>query len=62
MTTSEENAAVKALERAGYVVLTEAEAKAIGRVLPMLTDDEVNFALGRRSAAFRSALRKFGLA
>jgi hypothetical protein len=61
MATTEQVAAIARLEHAGYTVLAPAEAKVIGQVLPMLTDDEVRFVLGRPTAALKSALRKFGL-
>ena len=61
MATTDQVAAIALLERAGYTVLTPAEAKALGQVLPMLTEDEVRFALGRTTAAMKSALRKFGI-
>src|SRR4051812_5109118 len=58
---TQDAASIERLERAGYVVLKPAEASALGRVLALVTRDEIEFALGRSVAAFEAAMRKFGL-
>ena len=61
MTKQEVAAAIAVLEKGGYTVLAPAEASALKQVLPMLSDDEIDFVFGHTRANFNAALRKFGL-